>query len=471
MNNDPQSSSSTDIADPAKKTKFKQVAAAVAVVTTASIGVLYGIGFFNKKAPVTTAYAASKQAEPQSLAGPGALMDEQRSWRGVADQQFSNQDQRLAELEKKQALLVQQLAETKEKEDQKHKVESEKLPEQEPKPTAKLPASLKKVADGTLINPPPIDTNSRNGLDKKFFSQPGSQLPTKDEIQNSNPLRQMLTGDDGVKGPKISTVVVSKPSNSAMPPSTTQTIDKPQTGYPTESLQPKKRKVFVPASSLVSFRLLTGLNAPTGGQAQQNPLPITFEITDFAFLPNRARVDIKECIGLGSGTGDLSQERVIVRADTLSCVKNNGEAFELKIKGHLIDSDGRVGLRGTVVHKSGQLLSNGLYTGMLSGFGNILQMQSQTINQTPFGSTTTVDPGKAFSAGAGAGFSKSLDRLSQYYISMADKLLPVIEVSAAKTGELIFTKGFEMELLDEADNGSIDTYALESRNRETHKFH
>jgi len=37
---------------------------------------------------------------------------------------------------------------------------------------------------------------------------------------------------------------------------------------------------------------------------------------------------------------------------------------------------------------------------------------------------------------------KTLDRLSQYYIDLAEKLFPVIEIDAGRTVEVVFTKGF-----------------------------
>jgi hypothetical protein len=50
-----------------------------------------------------------------------------------------------------------------------------------------------------------------------------------------------------------------------------------------------------------SFRaaLLGGLDAPTGGQAQSNPHPILMRVQDNAFLPNRYRFKIKECLRIG----------------------------------------------------------------------------------------------------------------------------------------------------------------------------
>lgn len=44
--------------------------------------------------------------------------------------------------------------------------------------------------------------------------------------------------------------------------------------------------------------------------------------------------------------------------------------------------------------------------------------------------------------GVSTGVGKTLDRLSKYYIDLAEKLFPVIEIDAGRTVEIVFTKGF-----------------------------
>jgi len=60
---------------------------------------------------------------------------------------------------------------------------------------------------------------------------------------------------------------------------------------------------------------------------------------------------------------------------------------------------------------------------------------------SPLGATTTVDPGKQFEAGFGTGVGRALDRLAQYYISLAEKVFPVIEIDAGRSVDVVLTQG------------------------------
>jgi conjugal transfer pilus assembly protein TraB len=79
-----------------------------------------------------------------------------------------------------------------------------------------------------------------------------------------------------------------------------------------------------------------------------------------------------------------------------------------------------------------------------------------------------VDPGKQFQAGVGTGVGKALDRLSQYYITLAEKMFPIIEVDAGRTVDVVFTKGFSLDTDSAA--GEPDTYTdIWRRGREVQK--
>ncbi len=110
------------------------------------------------------------------------------------------------------------------------------------------------------------------------------------------------------------------------------------------------------------------------------------------------------------------------------------------IKGYVAGEDGKAGLRGRLVSKQGQLLANALLAGVASGIGHALQQSSTTISVSPLGSTGTLEPGKQFQAGMGSGVGKALDRLAQYYISLAEKVFPVIEVDAGRMVDVVVTQ-------------------------------
>jgi len=108
----------------------------------------------------------------------------------------------------------------------------------------------------------------------------------------------------------------------------------------------------------------------------------------------------------------------------------------------VVGEDGKAGMRGRLISKQGQILANALLAGIGSGIGQAFQNSATTQSISPLGSTSTVNQGQQFKNGISSGVGKTLDRLSQYYIDLAEKLFPVIEIDAGRTVEVVFTKGF-----------------------------
>lgn len=208
----------------------------------------------------------------------------------------------------------------------------------------------------------------------------------------------------------------------------------------------RSASTYLPSGSFVRAVILSGLLAPTGGQAQSNPHPVLLRLVDHAQLPNRFRMQAKDCLIVGSGWGDLSSERAYIRTETLSCIKPSGEALDIKIKGYVAGEDGASGVRGRLVTKQGQVLANALIAGIGSGLGQSFQQSASTVSTSPLGSTMTVKEGKELQAGIYGGVGKALDRLAQYYISLAEKLYPVIEVNAGRIVDVVITQGADLPL-------------------------
>jgi conjugal transfer pilus assembly protein TraB len=187
--------------------------------------------------------------------------------------------------------------------------------------------------------------------------------------------------------------------------------------------------------------LLGGLDAPTGGQAQSNPHPVLLRLDDNAILPNRFRAQVRECFVIGAGYGDISSERAYIRTERLACVRHDGTALEVRIKGSIFDETGKVGVRGRLVTKQGQVLANALLAGVISGIGYGLQSQYSTVTTSTFGQIATTDPSKTFQTGISAGVGRAMDRLAQYYISLAEKTFPIIEVDAGRSVDVVLTEG------------------------------
>jgi conjugal transfer pilus assembly protein TraB len=220
-----------------------------------------------------------------------------------------------------------------------------------------------------------------------------------------------------------------------------------------KAVEKKDARSYVPTGSFFRAALLGGLDAPTGGQAQTNPHPVLMRAQDNAFLPNRYRFKVKECFVLGASYGDISAERAYIRLESLSCVRNDGKAIDVPVKGYVVGEDGKAGMRGRLVSKQGQVLANSLLAGIGAGIGQAFQQSATTISTNPLGSVGTVDPSKQLQAGVGIGVGKALDRLSQYYITLAEKMFPIIEVDAGRTVDVVITKGFSLD----ADNAGKET--------------
>ena len=214
---------------------------------------------------------------------------------------------------------------------------------------------------------------------------------------------------------------------------------------------------YLPSGSFVRAVLLAGLNAPTGGQAQSNPHPVLLRLVDHAQLPNRFRLKAKDCLIVGSGYGDLSSERAYISTESLSCVSPRGESLDLPIKGYVAGEDGKAGVMGRLITKQGQVLANALIAGIGSGLGQAFQQSATTTSTSPLGSTSTVKSGEEFKAGISSGVGRAMDRLAQYYISLAEKLYPVVEVDAGRLVDVVITKGAMLPMGEASADLSLET--------------
>jgi conjugal transfer pilus assembly protein TraB len=193
--------------------------------------------------------------------------------------------------------------------------------------------------------------------------------------------------------------------------------------------------------------LLGGLDAPTGGQSQANPHPVLIRLADNSMLPNQFRGAYRECFVVAAGYGDISSERAYLRTESLSCVRADGHTLEVRIQGTVYGEDGKVGMRGRLVTKQGQMLANALLAGVVSGIGQGLSTANTSYSNSPLGTIASTDSNAdAYRAGLGSGVGKALDRLAQYYIKLAENTFPVIEVDAGRQIDVVITKGVRIDV-------------------------
>lgn len=207
-----------------------------------------------------------------------------------------------------------------------------------------------------------------------------------------------------------------------------------------------QRQIYLPPSFMAAT-LLSGLDAPTAETGKGNPVPALLRIQNLAVLPNDVKADLKGCFVIASGYGSLATERANMQAVSLSCVTKEGKAvIDQKIKGFLVDQDGKIGLRGRVVSRMGGAIARSMLAGFFGGMGDYIASQNQITSTSALGTTASVDPGKAAQYGFGAGLSKGFDKVQTFYLDLAKQAVPVIEIGATKKVTLVIEEGTMLTL-------------------------
>ena len=395
-----------------KAIKRKQTLMFGGLLLLVGIGLVAAVGMLNsRKAPTTLPTRADSPVLMSGIAAPGGAVEAKDAWKGQESARIAGLEKKLGDLQDKVGKPVPP-------------------PGGAGMPPMNLPNAFAMrslpppIASTFPVPPPPAPPAS--------LTKPGA--PVNPANQPAAPYQ-----DDGIE-------VGMMDDGPGAAEGKEQPEGKEQQRAPVKPV--KTSENYLTSGTFVRAQLLSGLDAPTGGQAQSSPQPILMRLIDDGHLPNRFRAQMKECLIVATGYGDLSSERAIIRTESLSCITKSGSALDQQIKGFVAGEDGKAGIRGRLVTKQGQLLANALMAGIGSGLGQAFQQNSTLTATSALGTTTSVQPGKQFQSGVTAGVGKAFDRLAQYYIQLAEKLFPVIEVGAGRVVDVILTKGTELPMGD-----------------------
>ena len=213
-----------------------------------------------------------------------------------------------------------------------------------------------------------------------------------------------------------------------------------------------KKSVYLPPSFMAAT-LLSGLDAPTMEGSKGNPIPVLIRVKDLAVLPNSVKADLKGCFVIAEGFGDLSTERANLRLVSLSCLSHKGESvIDQKVKGFIVDQDGKIGLRGKVVAKMGSMIARAALAGFASGVGDAVS-QSYTVQSiSPLGATSSVSSNDVAQYGAATGAASALKEISKFYLDLAKQTLPVIEIGATRNITIVIEEGTSLDIRDQGES-------------------
>lgn len=205
---------------------------------------------------------------------------------------------------------------------------------------------------------------------------------------------------------------------------------------------------FLPMGSFAEIALLTGADFGAGERTQANPQPVLMRVQADAILPGRARYEMRDCFAIGSGYGELSAERAYVQAARMSCVdRKTGQMLETTIQGYIVDSDGKLGLRGKVSRRSGVVMGKAMIAGFAEGAAQILAAAAGSTTDviTGGGIIRTIDPENLGEIGLYGGAGRAAEILAEQYIKEAENMFPVIEIPPGRRGTLVIQVGQKLE--------------------------
>ena len=211
----------------------------------------------------------------------------------------------------------------------------------------------------------------------------------------------------------------------------------------------KNIEPYLPLGSMFDAVFINGMDAPTSQVSMKTPVPSLLRVKSDAILPNEYRKDVRECFVIVSGFGVLSTERAQLRTENISCIRKDGGVIEAKLNGYVVGEDGKVGVRGRLVSRQGQLIAQSLLVGFVQGIGNAMQpMSVPALNLSPSGTQQYQMPSGSMMAmsGMAGGVSNAANTIAKFYMTLANDMFPIIELDAGRKVTIILTSGLKFDL-------------------------
>lgn len=270
---------------------------------------------------------------------------------------------------------------------------------------------------------------------------------TPKQSSGSGDVRGSKSGDKSKKPAKISIRSISSddPETSTVAQKAKEIKKKREENEREESQEDSN--IIIPAGSIIEAVIIAGMDAPTNQGAKRSPFPSLMRIKKDAILPNRRLADIKECFLIASGYGDMGSERAYMRGETLSCITADNKVIESRFDSFSVGEDGKTGIRGRLVTKSGALIGNAMLAGFGEGLASAFDVSVVPTISNESGGTVDfqrVLTEEALQKGAVGGVQNALGKIADYYLEMAENITPVIEIDAGRVVSFITTKGISL---------------------------
>ncbi len=185
------------------------------------------------------------------------------------------------------------------------------------------------------------------------------------------------------------------------------------------------------AGSVLSGTLLNGMYVPTGSSTANEPMPALFRIKKEAIMPNFFVSDeVVECVIVAASRPSVESIRVIFRASTITCIRDDGTATEDTLKATSTGPDGVSGVPAKLISRNTEMLAKTAMAGFLEGLTDIFSQTSLEVNsEDGVYAISGGDLAQLTGSAAFGGAGEAMSRLADYYMTLADKMQPTLLVN------------------------------------------
>lgn len=249
-----------------------------------------------------------------------------------------------------------------------------------------------------------------------------------------------------LKSVEENVILSSTPSHSSLPSENHLSGfngEKLKAWEPLEKTNERHTLFEIPAGTVVKAILVSGADCSVAIQKPTGPNMVLLRPLDNGKLPRNVRVLLKGSVIIGNAIGDIASERVYVRAERMTLVERNGSFIETELSAYVSGEDGREGLRGVVVDRSGQIITRAAFASFLQGIGQTVEgvLNNQSIEKlAKTSANASILNLDMFRTSAMQGGTTALGKMADYYIKRAEQLQPTIQIAAGRVVDVIFTK-------------------------------
>lgn len=204
----------------------------------------------------------------------------------------------------------------------------------------------------------------------------------------------------------------------------------------------KNVRYVIPPGTLVKGVIVQGVSQPVGVGKPADPEVALIRITSAGKLPKKLRVALKGSNLICSTESILSNRRVRVRGETLSKHEKSGDFTVTDVCAVVSGPGGKSGVPARVISYGGVQAG---YAAVSSAMGAATSTLETVLNNQTIEKLSQIGPDKAilnsdvFTNIGLRGTNGGFEKLTDYYVKMADLYNPVLEIDMGTEVSILFT--------------------------------